>query len=564
MLVGLFCYQNFVAGIRDYNSTLEHSNVSISSNVDTNRFCSSMRWKRIENRTLEKRCCKLAYKDFSKYWYQGGYYLTDFLAILKTWKCPEYINECSNPLFNYNDFTKAVYTQSCSCNTFRGDCYPTLCNLLQKRFPDYKCPSNISHSSWMEMKNNLTTTLFIPPIPACVQVAMYDNANSVDLGKYHELATVFLPFCGVVWCGISISAVGQQAMSFWTCMDGRAKASVLVVMFVLVVLSIVITLTNGCVVAVFLRNKKLQNSQGIYKLSLSTADFIIGLIVLPSFAISMYQIATRSRNSNSTYDGGRNHSSTYSKYIIRTGLGRFEDTFDYPYVQAVGFFTTLSLAASVYSLTLASLDRLAVVRRPFSYNMDDAKAFSVKAVALMWIFAVIFSLLPFFVGTLRFGFVASIMMASAGPLAMYLYIAALLVPLLVMWAATIATCYYTFRHARDRVSEDFAMEKGLARTLVTMVGVFTASLLPSVLALLGSIFLTGIRYGSPGALDQTLATAFISYEFVAVMILVCNSSWNFIIYNARNQSFKDGTKQLFFDIRRGVQGESSHTSQSTI
>lgn len=339
----------------------------------------------------------------------------------------------------------------------------------------------------------------------------------------------------------------------------RCQISIIVCITITGVLAFGTTVVNSCVIAVFYFNKNLLNSQGYFKLSLAISDLVVGMVVLPSCGYFLHTIATYQYQmkveelNNSTYllPGG------HLTDIKFGAFGKF-----------VGFATTLSLCVSIYSLMLASVDRLEVVRSPLKYNAEVAKNKARKSVLLLWIVAVILSTLPFYVTTLRFSMISSVLIASAGQHALYLYLITFLIPFLATWGVTVATCCYTFAHAKDRNASDFSMEIKLTKTLMIMVLVFTLSLLPTVLAVVGSLSLPGIYYQQPSTLNRPLAAAYVSYEFLTILILVSNSSLNFFVYNARNESFRIGSRSLvssMFDVRGLVSKvRTSSTAVTTI
>jgi len=65
------------------------------------------------------------------------------------------------------------------------------------------------------LKNNWTLEAI--SIPTCVQVAMYEAGQ--PRGQYLELVAVYLPFCGIVWCGMDARIVAENGVSLWSCMS---------------------------------------------------------------------------------------------------------------------------------------------------------------------------------------------------------------------------------------------------------------------------------------------------------------------------------------------------------
>lgn len=96
------------------------------------------------------------------------------------------------------------------------------------------------------------------------------------------------------------------------------------------------------------------------------------------------------------------------------------------------------------------------------------------------------------------------------------------------------------QHRDPRVD---STERRLAKTLSIMIGFFTLSILPIVLCFLALLF-DGLRADVPKTLNKTGFVAYSTMEFVTALFLVCNSLWNFFIYNARNKDFRKAYRKL--------------------
>ena len=331
-----------------------------------------------------------------------------------------------------------------------------------------------------------------------------------------------------------------------------------VIMVVCALLAVVITMVNLSVILVYVFNPGLLHSQGVYKVSLAVADILVGVIVFPTFISSLVRITTR-RQLHADYvdvigyetiDG--NLSTNATIVPVRAPGARFNDFFEQTYLDAVGFFTTLSLSVSIYNLTIAGFDRLTAVYRPLSYRKDKAKSFAKKACVVLWGFGILFAVLPTFVPTLHYSVIASILVASGGQSALILYVVAFAIPIILMWAVNIATYHSTKKHAKvrrhltiDSRKKTESIEFRLARTLSIMVGVFTLSILPIFLVILPSLFVSSIYYTQPRRFDLQSAIVYGAFEFAAIIILSCNSLWNFFIYNARNLEFRKAVKAMY-------------------
>ena len=324
-------------------------------------------------------------------------------------------------------------------------------------------------------------------------------------------------------------------------------------MVVISILAISTIICNAIIlIAIFFR-KKLQNVQGIYRLSLAFADILVGFIVFPTFINTLYVFYIEPRNMNMITNSSEystiNDSAMHFKNVTIEGqpIAFQSSTTQYMYLNAVGFFTMLSLFVSVYSLVAASFDRFMAIYRPLHYNEFKSICLAKKATITIWFIGAVFGILPFFIDALRYGFIATIMISSGGLYSLVLYGIVLSIPLIMMWVLIIAT----FVAARSTISRNHDMHKRLneqmrlAGTLGIMIGVFTFSLLSAIVIVLFSLFFPNITFARPLDLDLHAANLFISLEMVAIIILTSNSLWNCFVYSARERQFRHACKQLF-------------------
>lgn len=318
------------------------------------------------------------------------------------------------------------------------------------------------------------------------------------------------------------------------------------------ILASLTTTANLLVLVIFGSNRRLMNSQGIYKMSLAAADMLVGLFVFPLFIETMRRsFLTRYQTTQVDpieYGWGSGTNST--RLIL--------ENFDEAFLGVAGFFTTLSLTISMYSLMIASFDRLLVVYRPLEYNQFHARTVAKRCVAVLWILGTLFSILPIFVTELQYMRVASILVClGGGEIALILYAITFAIPLLLVWSLNLATFCYSKRNSqvRPRVklpknnAGSVNLEARLAKTLSIMVGVFTLCILPVGTVLISEFFLEGILLENPKTFHMPTAVTVMSIEAASAFILMSNSLWNFFIYNARSQEFRACLKQLIRRVR---------------
>lgn len=338
----------------------------------------------------------------------------------------------------------------------------------------------------------------------------------------------------------------------------RCHAGIITISVLFCILSLAIVVANITIIVVFATTPKLRNSQALYKISLGFADLIIGLLVLPSIIhslITSYQ--GKLRLGDVIVGAPQNSDGIVPRRPIQSTGFRFTAG----YMNFIGFFTSLSLFVSIYTLMMASFDRLFAISNPFKYSRHRAKRVATWASLTLWIIGIFFSALPIFIRDLSYGVIASVLILSLKTPGLIMYAVALLLPLVLMWLATISVYVMTKRQAAsvrnnlnvrrgsgDGDSESSSWEAKLARTLATMVGVFTICLLPSAITVLVPLGIDYIDPNYPRKFDPAANNTFVSVEFIAILTLMTNSLWNCFIYNARNKEFKRRAKDLYAGI----------------
>ena len=337
-------------------------------------------------------------------------------------------------------------------------------------------------------------------------------------------------------------------------------------MVVFGLLAVATFVCNATILGVLLRNKKLQNGQAIYRLSLAFADILVGAIVFPTFisTLDKYFVFRHELGEIQNVTGYVRINDTEppvnsTVVQVRETSGLFRDRFSPSYLNAIGFFTLLSLFISVYSLMAAGIDRFIAINKPLRYNQNTAVFGARITVVGIWIVGVLFATFPLYVSNLRYGVVAAILVSPAGREVVILYSVIFIIPLIVMWFLTIATFVLTkmkssewTTQTREREESQMAMEIKLFRTLGVMVAVFSLCLIPSVLVLLIGLYLPDIYYNNPEVLDEQVASRYVSAEVIAVLLLTSNSLWNCFIYSARDPRFRNASKLMYIYIAQAL------------
>ena len=330
------------------------------------------------------------------------------------------------------------------------------------------------------------------------------------------------------------------------------------------IMSGITTVVNLLVILVLSTAKRLRNSQTTYKLSLAAADLMVGVLGLPTCIYNLTEflwfplmtVRSRSVAGYAEVNGTLKFSQTNITANIAENLlvVRFSNS----YLNVIGFFIGVSLFVSVYTLAAASIDRLFAIFKPLSYGKEKADKYAKISCILSWIFAATFSLIPIITPSnlLQYRLEFLVIVLATYNLGVVLYIIALIIPLVIVWIVNIMVYAIIKRHTKKfnqqlyKVNEAKAsdVEQRLATTLSLMVGVFTFSTLPLWLVAAVNFGVANIIPYEPESLNLKKTNDFITVTFVAVLFLLGNSTWNFFIYNARNNDFRVALKHLLKNI----------------
>lgn len=326
-------------------------------------------------------------------------------------------------------------------------------------------------------------------------------------------------------------------------------------------LGAVIVILNLAVLLVFKYTSKLINRQALCKISIAIGDLLAGLIVLPTLASSLgkslFTAPPPFREISVVGDVFVNGSWQMVNTTIIEPSSPFKASFSKSYLAFVGLFTTFSLMVSIYSLFWASIDRYLTIRFPAKYHGSRAWKINLGVLIFVWLISVIFSILPFIAPSVYYALLGGFLILAMGTsrLTEWFYVVALVFPLLCTWLFTGLT-YSALKKQSKRLAS-FAnpttttgtdtlnqpKEDKLAKTLAIMVGFFTASLLPPITCFL-VLSAPGLRSNEPKKLNQSAFIAYTTLEYISILLFLCNSLWNFFIYNARSKTFRSAYKQL--------------------
>jgi len=319
-------------------------------------------------------------------------------------------------------------------------------------------------------------------------------------------------------------------------------------------MAVVTTVANVLVLIVISTTKDLYNSQSIYKLSLAAADLLVGIVVFPTYIYNVAQfffhplttskmrIVTGYKEINGTFT--EMHKTVSISIDILQNLK--EDVFPNSYINFVGVMTALSIFVSVVTLVAASFDRFFAVYKPFSYNKNKACRNAKVACVVSWLLAGLVSTLPVaFPSALSYSIhlLFFTRFAESNEDLFRWYEVLLLIPLILMWLVNIAIYVIIKKHTKNlqrnhpSISQraNNEVDKRLAITLCIIVGFFTFSTLPLLLI---TIFTNRNVH-----LETANKHEVVHIKFASIFLLLSNSFYNFFVYNARNNDFRNALKQ---------------------
>ena len=327
------------------------------------------------------------------------------------------------------------------------------------------------------------------------------------------------------------------------------------------IFSFCIIIANLTIIIVISRNPLFPTSQLIYKLSLAFADILVGIFVVPLFAINLYIIyigpsrketGIKSKflrkNENLTYFYDRINQNENIYYIPDTTQ---------TYNNFFGFITFFSFFNSVFTLMFASIDRSRSLSHPLRFNKNKAVTFAKRIIIVVWMASLIFSLLPIIITELGTYYIVpgTVAISVSNETALNILGAGILLSFVVMWIFTMLVQINLKRQWKSHKNVislcqycNSTTEGQLSKTLIIMVIVFTVCTLPAIVSLTISRIIPSIYLENSEKVQNQLAGSFVSMELAGAMILASNSLWNAFIYSIRNKEFRKDARAMYHSI----------------
>ncbi|XP_078482103.1 uncharacterized protein LOC144743095 [Ciona intestinalis] len=498
------------------------------------------------SREHELDCCESVDEMYNEMWYTGGYYITRYLSIMKDWNCTQYTQVCQDKVFAVTRFSELVYDSFCNHTLLEEKCTDVVVGV-----------ANIvsNQTNWTTVVETLDSSkLTLQQLKQpCVGIALFEQ-EGFHFGDFQEVIAVNVPFCGFAWCGFNQAAINRFPVSSWTCVTERCQTNTVLTTVVISVVSFLIVLLNATVIFVLVTNQSLRKSQYTYKMSLAFADLLVGIFVLPTILSSVLKLLTHQIMPGELYNVTGVWEINKS-VTMRDMVGSRTDAISQSYLNFVGFVTTISLMANVYSMLGAALDQLLSVFKPLWYLKHRAMRIAKWWCATLWIISVVYAILPIVVPGWKYSFDVSRLVLDDSDTNIT-YILFLFTPLVLMWVINIATYCITRRRlaTMQRMNSttsnltNMDRQSRLFKTIAIIITVFTLSLLPMVLAVILVSFIPYVSVDDPQNLVVESAVAFFSAEYVALIVLLSSSLWNFWIYHRRNQNFRNAITSLMSGV----------------
>ena len=323
-------------------------------------------------------------------------------------------------------------------------------------------------------------------------------------------------------------------------------------MVVIVVLSTICLFSNTLLIMTIYRNPCFRHSQHVYRVSIAVADVLLPLFVAPYMAHttitqSNYQLKYDERNIY--INNQSNFSSNLNSFYAPSSdyLNLFSDS----YLNFFGFFSTIVLFCSNFTLLLASCDRLYAVSFPLKYRKNNSVKNTIKICLCVWTIIVLFALLPIVTEQLYYKVRSRALITMKGKNSTTIKSVLLGLPIPLIWSVSILTFIIVRKKTRKAVrmrNNENSSEIKLAATLLLMVLTFTISVLPFTIMYL--LQFSKKPYKKITDVDFDELEAFLNFEWVAFMLFLFNSIWNFFIYNIRDDKFRKEFYTSYFIIIR--------------
>ena len=332
----------------------------------------------------------------------------------------------------------------------------------------------------------------------------------------------------------------------------RAKIGFL--MAVMLLLSTICFISNILTIMTIYRNQTFRHSQHVYRVFIAFNDILLPVFVTPymihtfvtqSFYKLRYEktkIFTSTQTTNSS-----------DEIFFYTPSFDYLHLFTDSYLNFFGFISTIVLYCPSFTLLLASFDRFYAVAFPLKYRKNSSAKCTVKICICVWSMIALLAFLPILTESLYYKVRSRALITIHGKNSIVIKSILFGLPIPLIWIVSLLTFVLVRRKSRKTFSvrnNDRKREIKLAATLLLMVLTFTISVLPFTILYL--LLLSMKPYEKITDVDFEELEALLNYEWVAFMLFLFNSMWNFFIYNIKDVKFRKEFYKSFIVVVRTV------------
>lgn len=240
------------------------------------------------------------------------------------------------------------------------------------------------------------------------------------------------------------------------------------------------SVANTLVLLAVFKNDTLRTIPDYFITSLAFSDFTVCALFLPMSIHRFYQMNTEED----------------------------KDTF----ALTTKFIGHISMVASATNLFAVTIDRVIAIGFPFKYLAVVTKRHAAISIAVVWIISMTLGALitADLISSYVIGFYSGIMLFNT--IAMYIYL-----------FVTAKRQENRIQDITTQISDSVAVEKKVARTIFTVVGIYTISWLPTLLLPI---------FANPTSTNFKQAFPWVK------LILACNSALNPFVYCLRSQKYR--------------------------
>ena len=295
---------------------------------------------------------------------------------------------------------------------------------------------------------------------------------------------------------------------------------------------------NVIVFYVIVRSKQLHTSQFVYMATIALSNTLTTLVVHPSVLVHMWLLAGQ------RLDNRDGHVTHYREKLSRA------------YIETLGVGTMLPVCVSIYTLIVATGDRLYAIMWPLKYHRRNSLGRTHKICTSIWLSAAFVALFPVLTRPhVRYDLQTLVWVTIAGRHSNVIYIVVLCVPMFLLWVMSFVTYNkagsgWQVREAegattRRRQSISYAnLQKCMTKTLVNVVGSWTVSILPLACLLVVGLIDPDVNLNSRRKLRSRGLTPLFVVEWFAFMSFTLHTLWCFVVLNKENRQFRRAKAQL--------------------